>query len=140
MGVAQRIMIYNKLTRLLLAYNRRSCYLHFCAKSRNMSNKPRRQVGKEEVNGVCKWFNAKKGYGFIQSEQGEDHFVHQTALINQPGFRKLIAGQPVKYKLSKSSVNERVKAVQVEAKGRFLLRGKSRKSKNTGEAEDTEIE
>lgn len=41
--------------------------------------------------GTVKWFNAEKGYGFIQQEEGPDVFVHFTA-IEAEGFRSLNEG------------------------------------------------
>ena len=41
--------------------------------------------------GVVKWFNAAKGFGFIQRENGEDVFVHFTA-IQESGYRTLNEG------------------------------------------------
>ncbi|MCD6462478.1 MAG: cold shock domain-containing protein [Thermotogae bacterium] len=49
-----------------------------------------------EVRGTVKWFNVKKGYGFITKEDGTDIFVHYSA-INMPGFKKLIEGQKVEF-------------------------------------------
>ena len=46
--------------------------------------------------GRVKWFNEKKGYGFISQESGEDVFVHYTA-IQARGFRTLHEGQKVKF-------------------------------------------
>jgi cold shock protein len=40
------------------------------------------------ANGTVKWFNEKKGYGFIEQENGPDVFVHHTG-INASGFRTL---------------------------------------------------
>jgi CspA family cold shock protein len=47
-------------------------------------------------NGIVKWFSEKKGYGFIEKEDGEDVFVHHTA-INASGFRALEAGDRVTF-------------------------------------------
>lgn len=48
------------------------------------------------VRGRVKWFNEKKGYGFIEREDGEDIFVHYTAIVGQ-GFRTLRQGQEVEF-------------------------------------------
>ena len=46
--------------------------------------------------GTVKWFNAKKGYGFISDEQGNDVFVHFPAL-NMDGFKELKDGESVEF-------------------------------------------
>jgi cold shock protein len=46
--------------------------------------------------GTVKWFNADKGYGFIQPESGEDVFVHFSA-IQTSGYRTLNEGQSVEF-------------------------------------------
>lgn len=49
------------------------------------------------ANGVVKWFNDAKGYGFIsRAHDGRDVFVHYSAITGE-GFRTLIQGQPVEY-------------------------------------------
>ncbi|HCZ07474.1 MAG: cold shock protein [Thermotogota bacterium] len=48
------------------------------------------------MRGTVKWFNPKKGYGFITKEDGTDVFVHHTA-INMQGFRTLEEGQKVEF-------------------------------------------
>ncbi len=48
------------------------------------------------ARGTVKWFDAKKGYGFISQESGEDVFVHYTA-IQEEGFRTLDEGQTVEF-------------------------------------------
>jgi len=50
------------------------------------------------VSGVVKWFNDKKGFGFIEQENGPDVFVHFRA-IKSEGFRTLKDGQSVKFKV-----------------------------------------
>jgi CspA family cold shock protein len=46
--------------------------------------------------GIVKWFNDKKGYGFIQQDNGEDLFVHHSS-INMPGFKTLTEGERVSF-------------------------------------------
>ncbi|NMB38271.1 MAG: cold shock domain-containing protein [Firmicutes bacterium] len=46
--------------------------------------------------GKVKWFNAEKGYGFIEREDGEDVFVHFSA-IQEDGFKSLEEGQAVQF-------------------------------------------
>lgn len=48
------------------------------------------------ARGAVKWFNATKGYGFITQENGEDIFVHFTA-IQTDGFKTLEEGQVVEF-------------------------------------------
>jgi len=46
--------------------------------------------------GTVKWFNAEKGYGFIQRKSGPDVFVHQSAILTE-GYRTLEQGQTVEF-------------------------------------------
>ena len=48
------------------------------------------------VTGTVKWFNDAKGYGFIARENGDDVFVHYSA-ISGSGFRSLSEGQAVEF-------------------------------------------
>ncbi|SJZ94572.1 cold-shock protein [Selenihalanaerobacter shriftii] len=48
------------------------------------------------LTGTVKWFDAKKGYGFIESEEGDDIFVHFSA-IEEEGFKALEDGQEVEF-------------------------------------------
>ncbi|GAA4653820.1 cold shock protein CspA [Anaerocolumna aminovalerica] len=48
--------------------------------------------------GTVKWFNAKKGFGFITDEEGNDVFVHFSAL-NMDGFKALEEGQEVQFEI-----------------------------------------
>ena len=50
--------------------------------------------------GVVKWFNAAKGFGFIQRENGEDVFVHFSA-IEASGYRTLDEGAHVEFTVKK---------------------------------------
>ena len=48
------------------------------------------------AQGIVKWFNDRKGYGFISQEEGNDVFVHFSA-IQGDGFRNLEEGQKVEF-------------------------------------------
>ena len=50
--------------------------------------------------GVVKWFNAAKGYGFIQRQSGEDVFVHFSA-IQMEGYKALTEGRAVEFEVVK---------------------------------------
>ncbi len=57
------------------------------------------RIEKEECtleSGRVKWFNNKKGFGFIQRENGPDLFVHFTS-INEEGFKSLNEGDEVSF-------------------------------------------
>ncbi|HOK07014.1 MAG TPA: cold-shock protein [Syntrophales bacterium] len=50
------------------------------------------------AEGKVKWFNEKKGFGFIESDEGGDVFVHYTAIQGQ-GFRTLVQGQRISFEI-----------------------------------------
>jgi cold shock protein len=52
------------------------------------------------MQGKVKWFNEKKGYGFIEKDEGGDVFVHFSA-ISGAGFRTLTEGQRVEFEVEK---------------------------------------
>ena len=54
----------------------------------------------ETVKGTVKWFNAARGYGFLSQPEGEDIFVHYTA-IQGNGFRTLKEGQEVEFNVER---------------------------------------
>ena len=53
----------------------------------------------DRETGTVKWFNSSKGYGFIEREEGDDVFVHFSA-ISADGFRTLDEGQQVEFKVT----------------------------------------
>ena len=50
------------------------------------------------ATGKVKWFDAKKGFGFIEQEGGRDIFVHYTAIQGE-GFKSLAEGQKVEFEI-----------------------------------------
>jgi len=64
------------------------------------------------ATGTIKWFNEKKGYGFIQQDEGGDLFVHYTALSGT-GFRTLYEGQRVQFDVETSPKGPKAKNVEV---------------------------
>ncbi len=52
--------------------------------------------------GTVKWFNDAKGFGFLQSDDGQDVFVHQTE-IQTDGFRSLAEGARVEFELTQGT-------------------------------------
>ena len=48
------------------------------------------------AQGTVKWFNAEKGFGFISRDDGDDVFVHHTAIVGE-GYRRLDEGQKVSF-------------------------------------------
>lgn len=54
------------------------------------------------MTGKVKWFNAEKGFGFIEREEGDDIFVHFTAIQGE-GFKTLEEGQEVEFDIVEGS-------------------------------------
>ena len=63
--------------------------------------------------GTVKWFNAEKGYGFITGEDGNDVFVHFSAIVGE-GFKTLEEGQKVTFDTEQDPKNsKKLRAVNV---------------------------
>jgi cold shock protein len=62
--------------------------------------------------GKVKWFNEKKGFGFIEQDGGQDLFVHYTA-ITSDGFKTLTEGQRVSFEVEETSKGPKAKNVQI---------------------------
>jgi CspA family cold shock protein len=67
----------------------------------------------ERENGVVKWFDVKKGYGFIKREEGSDVFVHYSS-IQGDEFRKLEEGQQVSFIVSETDKGLQAQDVSLE--------------------------
>ena len=50
------------------------------------------------MKGKVKWFNNEKGFGFIEYKEGEDIFVHYSAILSE-GYKTLVEGQYVEFDL-----------------------------------------
>ncbi|TAL29409.1 MAG: cold-shock protein [Spirochaetes bacterium] len=62
--------------------------------------------------GVVKWFNDKKGFGFIRKEDGSDVFVHYSG-IQSDGFRTLSEGDNVEFEVENGDKGPRAVSVKV---------------------------
>ena len=63
-----------------------------------------------KVKGKVKWFNQRKGFGFIEREGGSDIFVHYSD-INTDGFRTLDENQEVEFEVADDEKGEKAKDV-----------------------------
>lgn len=63
------------------------------------------------ATGTVKWFDPKKGYGFITAEGGQDVFVHWRDIISDDGFKTLEDGQKVSFEVVQSEKGPRAEKV-----------------------------
>lgn len=68
------------------------------------------------MEGKVKWFDSKKGYGFIITEDGKEIFVHYTGIVKE-GFKALNEGQLVTYEVGNGDKGEQAINVQIVPKG-----------------------
>ena len=66
------------------------------------------------ADGVVKWFNERKGYGFIEQDGGPDVFVHHTGIVGE-GFKSLREGDRVTFEIEQG--NKGPAAVNVNVVG-----------------------
>jgi CspA family cold shock protein len=65
--------------------------------------------------GTVKWFNATKGFGFIQPEDGgQDVFVHISA-VERAGMRDIVEGQKLRYEMVRDQKSGKMSADQLQA-------------------------
>ncbi|MCB0087014.1 MAG: cold shock domain-containing protein [Caldilineaceae bacterium] len=67
-------------------------------------------MGERKI-GTVKWFNDRKGYGFIAQEDGNDVFVHYSAVMGD-GYKSLIEGQRVEFTIEEGPKGPAAAAVQ----------------------------
>lgn len=63
------------------------------------------------AEGTVKWFSEKKGFGFINQDNGGDVFVHYSS-INMPGFKSLAEGDRVSFEVEEDNRGLKAKNVQ----------------------------
>ena len=61
--------------------------------------------------GTVKWFNERKGFGFISQDDGGDIFVHYSS-INMSGFKKLVEGDRVSFEVEEDDRGPKAKNVR----------------------------
>ena len=91
------------------------------------------------MKGKVKWYNARKGYGFITPDDNtEDVFVHATALKNC-GLKKLYTGSEVTYEIDQDDKGKRAKSIKVtkEVKPKFDEKVDTKKKEEKPEKKDT---
>jgi CspA family cold shock protein len=64
------------------------------------------------ATGTVKWFDEKKGFGFITVDEGSDVFVHYSAIVSE-GFRKLAEGERVSLDVKEGAKGPQAENVQV---------------------------
>jgi cold shock protein len=64
------------------------------------------------ADGIVKWFNERKGYGFIEQDEGPDIFVHHSG-INATGFKSLNEGDRVSFDVEEGQKGPRAVNVTV---------------------------
>jgi CspA family cold shock protein len=62
------------------------------------------------MKGTIKWYNPKKGFGFIQGEDGNDVFVHRTAIPDEAGY--LQEGDNVEYEVEETERGPNAKNIK----------------------------
>ena len=83
------------------------------------------------MKGIVKWYNARKGYGFITpDDKSDDVFVHATAL-KTCGLKKLYTGSEVSFETDQDDKGKRVKSIKIlkEVKPEEELDGKKKEVK-----------
>ena|ERR1700759_2288906 len=83
-----------------------------CTNLKKSANSGTRNACTNMEQGTVKWFNDAKGYGFLSRENGEDVFVHFSA-IQSNGFRSLKEGQAVSFNVVKGPKGWQAENVQV---------------------------
>lgn len=60
------------------------------------------------MKGTVKWFDVRKGYGFIAGEDGQDYFVHYSGIVQESEFKKLHKNDPVEFEIGQDELGRMV--------------------------------
>ncbi len=71
------------------------------------------------VNGVVKWFDSRKGYGFLTTDDEQDVFVHYSAIIaeNDDDFKNLYEGDTVEFNITEGKKGPQATEVKIIKRG-----------------------
>jgi len=71
------------------------------------------------VNGVVKWFDSRKGYGFLTTDEEQDVFVHYSAIIaeNDDDFKNLYEGDTVEFNITEGKKGPQASEVKIIKRG-----------------------
>ena len=72
-------------------------------------------MSEERIEGVVKWFNSQKGFGFIEREGGPDVFVHHSE-IQSEGYRELNEGEHVTFIVTQGQKGPQASQVRRESR------------------------
>jgi CspA family cold shock protein len=97
--------VYHKKARWAFWFSRKAKFLVY-------SESRKQEEGIFMPEGKVKWFNEKKGFGFIEQDNGPDLFVHHTAITGE-GFKTLSEGQRVRFEVEETSKGPNAKNVQI---------------------------
>ena len=64
------------------------------------------------MEGTVKWFSAKKGYGFIETKEGKDVFVHYSAISGE-GYKNIDKGDRVTFEIAEAAKGEQAQNVVI---------------------------
>jgi len=90
------------------------------------------QQQQQKETGFCKFFDGKKGFGFITPDNGgDDLFVHQSA-IHADGFRSLAEGEKVEFDREMNHEKGKERAINVSGPGGVVVKGAPREQRDDG--------
>ena len=89
------------------------------------------------MEGVVKWFNLRKGYGFVKGDDGEDYFIHHAALEKETFLRE---NDKVSFEPTKTDKGKQAKNVKLLQKGSETDKEGYRTKKTKEIEEENEVE